>query len=120
MNNGLERVPVLNRALINEDHYFLSLLEQAFEKELLNGSDIERLQFECLSLLAKKIERYTFGESSSVRVEAAQKIMESILFTVSLWLKTFKNPDDALAELLAEGIDAIYQKGQLYQNNSQQ
>ncbi len=113
MINGLERVPVLNRALINEEHYFQSLLEQAFDKELLNGGDIERSQYECLSLLAKKIERHTIGESSSVRVETAQSIMESILFTVSLWLKTFKNPDDALAELLTEGIDAIYQKGRI-------
>ncbi len=113
MNNGLERVPILNRVLINEEHYFQSLLEQAYNKELLNGGDIERLQYECLSLFSQKVERYTFGESSSVRVDAAQSMMESIFFTIGLWLKTFKTPDDALAELLAESIDTIYQKGRI-------
>lgn len=72
---------------------------------------MERLQFECLTLLASKTERYNSGDSSSIPVEKAQDIMTSILFTIGLWLKTFPNPDDAVAALQQNPISELYQEG---------
>lgn len=111
MNNGLDKIKVIDAGKLDSEHYFQSLLEQAYSKGLLNDSDIERLQFECLNLLAYKTERYNAGDSSSIRIEKAQDIMTSNLFTISLWLKTFPNPDDAVTALQNEPINEIYQKG---------
>ena len=111
MSSGLDRIRVIDRTMLSEESYFQSLLEQAHSKGLVSDSDIERMQYECLNLLAYKTERYNSGDSSSIRIEIAQSIMTSILFTVGLWLKTYPNPDDAITALLNEPISEIYQKG---------
>ena len=111
MNNGLDKIYVIDRAQLSDELYFQSLLEQAHSKGILSNNDIERLQYECLTLLAEKTERYNSGDSSSIRVEKAQSIMTSNLFTIGLWLKTYPNPDDAVTALQNEPINELYQKG---------
>ncbi len=111
MNNELDKIHVIERESLNEEFYFQSLTQQAYKKGLLSEGDIERLQYECLNLLAYKTERYNAGDSSSIRVEKAQSIMASILFTIGLWLKTYPGPDDAVSALLSEPVEELYQKG---------
>ena len=113
MNNGLDKIYVIDRAQLSEEFYFQSLLEQAYGKGILNDNDIERLQYECLTLLAEKTERYNSGDSSSIRVEKAQSIMTSNLFTIGFWLKAYPNPDDAITALLNEPVNELYQKGRM-------
>jgi len=111
MNNSLDKVRVIERTQLSETYYFQSLIEQAHSKGLLSDKDIERMQYECLNLLAYKTERYNSGDSSSILIEKAQSIMTSNLFTIGLWLKTFHYPDDAVTALLNDSIDEIYEKG---------
>ena len=111
MNHSLDKIPVIDIAKLDGERYFQSLLEEAQYKGLLANSEVERLQYECLTLLADKTERYNAGDSSSIRVEKAQDIMVSILFTIGLWLKTYPNPDDAVSALRQNAINEIYQKG---------
>lgn len=111
MDNGPDKIRIIETDKLDSELYFQSLLEQAHAKGLLKDSDIERLQYECLSLLAYKTERYNAGDSSSIRVEKAQDIMTSNLFTISLCLKTYLNPDDAVTALQNKPINEIYQKG---------
>jgi len=111
MNSGLDRIRVIEAGKLDSEHYFQSLIEQAYGKGLLADSDIERLQYECLNLLAYKTERYNAGDSSSIRIEKAQDIMTSNLFTIGLWLKTYPSPDDAVTALQNENINGIYEKG---------
>ena len=111
MNNTLEKTSRIDKESLNGEFYFQSLLEQAHAKGLLTDSDIERLQYDCLALLAHRVERFNAGDSSSIRVEAAQSIMASNLFTISMWLKTFQDPDDAIAALQNEPLAELYKKG---------
>ncbi|MEA4920423.1 MAG: DUF6179 domain-containing protein [Clostridiaceae bacterium] len=111
MNNGLDKVKIIDRQKLKSEAYFQSLIEQAGAKGLLSPLDIERLQFECLDILAHKIERYNSGDSSSIMVEKAQEIMASIFFTVGLWLKTYADPDEAVKALQTEPMKELYQKG---------
>ena len=111
MGNSLEKIRVLDKALLSGENYFQSLLEQAQSKGLIGGSDIERVQFDCVNLLAGKVEHFNSGDSSSIRIETAQNIMASILFTIGLWLKTYSAPDDALAALLNDPVKELWQKG---------
>jgi len=108
---NLEKTSVIDKESLDGEFYFQSLLEQAHAKGMLTDSDIERLQYDCLALLARRVERYNAGDSSSIRVEAAQSIMASNLFTISIWLKTFQNPDDAIAALQNEPIAELYKQG---------
>lgn len=111
MNHELDKIRVIDSTKLDNEFYFESLLEQAHSKGLLSNGDIERVQLECLTLLAYKTERYNGGDSSSIQVKIAQGIMTSILFTIGLWLKTYPNPDAAVTALQQGTIDEIYQKG---------
>jgi len=111
MSSNLERISVIEKEKLVGEFYFQSLLEQGFEKGLLTDSDIERLQYDSLNLLTQIVERYNSGDSSSIRVEKAQDIMTSNMFTIGLWLKTFQNPDDAITAIKNEQIAELYQKG---------
>ncbi len=48
------------------------------------GDDCLNVQTELVKLLAKKTERYTGGESSSVPMETAQKLLYSVCFTLGV------------------------------------
>lgn len=111
MHDKIEKRSHIKQMELSEEFYFQSLLEQAHIRGMLAGHDIERLQHECLALLAEKTESYTRGESSSIPVEKAEGLMQSNLYTIGLWLKTYANPDDAVRALQAESIQVLYQKG---------
>jgi hypothetical protein len=111
MNNSLDRTGRIDVSRLDGENYFESLLREAVRVERLSAGDLERLQYECLALLAERTERYNAGDSSSIRVEKAQQIMESNLFTVGVWLKACQSPDAAVDSLLEEPIGALYHKG---------
>lgn len=108
---NIERIPKLKRESLSSEHYLASLLEQGYIAQLLSDTELERLQADCLALLAQKSERYTAGGSSSIPVERAQALLASILFTLGVALKTYPNPEDALSALQADGIEATYIQG---------
>lgn len=106
----------INVSNLSGESYFTSILQEANVCGLLNNSDIENIQLQCLTLLAYKSERYTRGESSSIRVEDAENIMKSNLFTLGLYLKSLPDADCAVTELKTAMISEMYQKGRVLIN----
>ena len=109
--NSIEKISVIDRSKLNEEFYFQSLLEEAYRYNLLCEADIERIQFECLELLIYKTERYNSGDSSSIRIEVAENIMISNLYTLGIWLKSFQYADDAVKALKETKVRDIYNHG---------
>jgi len=114
MNKNLEIINIIEKEKLSDEFYFQSLLEQGCLKGFFADSDINRIQYECLAFLAHKVELFNAGDSSSIRVEKAQSIMASNMFTIGLWLKTYQNPDDAITALQTEQADELYQKGRTH------
>lgn len=112
MNNELKGISQIEKDWLRSDAYFESLIEQALAKGILERNEFERIQYECINLLAFKAERFNLGESSSIPVDKAKSIMDSNLFTLSLWLKTCESPEEALGLLKKESIFELYKKGQ--------
>ena len=96
---------------LSTEQYFQSLLEQACELGMLTDIQLEKIQYDCISLLAKQTEKYNSGDSSSIKVENAQHLLASIMFTMGVWLKTYQNPDEAVEAMLNESISDLYKKG---------
>jgi len=108
---SIDKISRIYKSELSGENYFQSVLEQAYALKMLSDTDIERIQFDCLAILAKQCEQYNGGDSSSIRVEAAQNIMTSNFFTIGLWLKTYSNPDDAVTAVQSERITELYQNG---------
>jgi hypothetical protein len=108
---NIEKISKIRRETLSGEHYFQSLLEQAYMEQMLSDTELEKIQFDCLALLAKKTQRYNSGDSSSIRIEKAQDILASIMFTIGVQLKTYQSPDDAITAVQREGLEAICGEG---------
>lgn len=109
--DSLERISRIDRSLLSGEHYLSSLLEQAYLTEVLTAPQIQTVQMTCLSVLAHQTQLYNGMESSSVRVEDAEGILESVLFTIGISLKEYENPEDAALALVGEGAEALFALG---------
>lgn len=96
---------------LSHEHYFRSLLEQAYAVNILTETELEKLQFDCISLLAKRTRRYSGDENSSVPIEKAHSILDSIMFTLGVYLKSYQNPDDAALAVQSMGVQAVFDEG---------
>ena len=108
---SIERISVIDRRILSEEFYMQSLLEEAARCHLLMDADIENIQFGCLELLAYKVERYNGCDSQSIRVEVAENIMKSNLFTIGLHLKSYPSADDAVKALKETALLDLYHLG---------
>lgn len=108
---SIDKISRIDRSKLSGEYYFQSLLEQAYHCGLLLDSDLERIQFDCLSILAKQTESYNSGDSSSIRIETAQNILVSVMYTIGMCLKTYTNPDDAVIALQNEKMETLFEEG---------
>ena len=107
----INKITKIRQEALSTEQYFQSLLEQAYEVGILTDIQLEKIQCDCLSLLAKQTERYNSGDSSSIKVEDAQHLLASIMFTIGVGLKTYQNPHEAVEVLLRESINDLHKKG---------
>lgn len=102
----------IDAAALAADNYFLSLLAAGAKQGILTDADLARLQSESLALLAAQTAVYTGGESSSVRTETAQALLDSVFYTLGIVLKGFPTPDAALQALKSRSLAALLTEGQ--------
>lgn len=74
----------------------------------LTPEETAALQLRMTEVLADEVYRYNNGQSSSVRTETAQSLLESILYAVTAYLAT--QPDPATA-LKTHDINELREKG---------
>lgn len=109
--SNIEKLHIINGNNLSGESYFTSILQEAYTCGLLYDSDIENIHLRCLEFLACKSERYNCGRSSSIRVEQAESIMKSILYTIGLYLKSLPDADSAVSELKTAIIPEMYENG---------
>lgn len=108
---NIEKKHIIDINNLSGEQYFTSILQEAYSNGLLWDSEIENIQLQCIQFLAYKCERYSGGESSSIRVEIAESIMKSNLYTIGLYLKSLPDADCAVSELKKASVSEMYQKG---------
>lgn len=110
MCKDIEKISKIKRNELDDIEYFESLIKTAHDLQMLEISEIEDIQTQLLELLKIKVEKYNLLESTSIEIEKAKTIMESNMYTISIYLKTF-TPDDALEKLKKERIVSMYEAG---------
>lgn len=110
MCKDIEKISKIKRNELDDIEYFESLIKTAHDLQKLEISEIENIQSQLLELLKIKVEKYNLLESTSIEIEKAKMIMESNLYTIGIYLKTFM-PDDALEKLKKERIVSMYEAG---------
>lgn len=113
MNNkvNLEKYRHLRKHRLDPYQYTLALLQSGHQLGLLDQEDLAGIQSQVMELLAAAIQRYTRGESTSVKNETAQRIMLSMFYAMDAYLRTLEHPDEALQALQTQGMAEIHRKG---------
>jgi len=108
---NIERIHSVNSSALSGKNYFVSLIKQGRLCRLLSDTEIEHIQFESIALLGKQTELFNNGVSSSIRIEKAQELLESILYTVGIQLKSYASPEDAIDALKTDNLDRLFYLG---------
>lgn len=109
--NEIKVVGRIRRENLDEINYVNSLIRSAYDNQMVTEEVVTDLQMQFLALLDERVARYNRLDSSSIRREILEEIAESNSYTISVYLKTFENPDDAIQELTDKGVLDAYQKG---------
>lgn len=109
--NKIEKITLLKRENLNGEHYFESLLSEASTLNLISPEESDNIKLQSIQVVAKQVERYTRGKSSSVSVEVAQSIFQSLLYTIGVRLKNFPDADTALTSLRQKPLQELFEEG---------
>lgn len=109
--NEIDIVSTIKRENLDERNYFKTLIEEAYFHQMLTDDDIVNLQIQILQLLDEIVYKYNGLDSSSIRKEVLKDISNSNNYTIGVYLKTFRNPDEALKEIKQNGVKKAYQEG---------
>ena len=109
--NELENVSKIKRENLDEKSYLKTLIEEAYKSQMINDEDIKNMQIQIFELLDERVYKYNGTESSSIRKEIMEQINASNYYTISLYLKIFNNPDDAVNMLKTKGLKEAYYSG---------
>lgn len=107
----IEKNHLIDEKNIDQKYYFQSFFQTVCEKGLLSEEQIQRIQLGLVDLMGKEITRYTNDESSSVRVEAAQQILQSITYCIGYFLKSTIDVTQKLDILKSVEIAELYYQG---------
>lgn len=109
-----EKQPVLwgiDPTRLDQTQYTAALIAQALEKGLLHETEVQRFQMGCMGVLARLSRQWNGGRSSSIRIEDAQMLTQSMLWLIGLVLKAQPTPAQALQLLIHTPVDALYDEG---------
>lgn len=111
MMKDIEKQQFIKREDLNQKYYFQSILQEAHGHMLLTDSELENIQMQSIQLLIKQTERYTSGESSSIKVETAEGILQSIFYSIGSYIKSFPDIDTSIEVLKQKPLSELYQYG---------
>ena len=109
--NGLEIKSKIKRSNLDEKKYFESLIKEAYNNGMITENEIINLQIDVIQLLDERVYKYNGIDNSSVRKEIVEEISKSNYYTISMYLKTFNNPDDALEKIKKNNLNELYCNG---------
>ena len=96
---------------IDKNQYYISLLKECIKANIIDNNVLYTTQLELGKLLKEIIMKYTKGESSSVTIETAEKLLIAIWYTIDAYLSSFDNIKDCIDIIKNENLETMYNKG---------
>lgn len=96
---------------IDKNQYYISLVKECIKANIIDNKVIYTTQLELGKILKSIIMKYTKGESSSVTVETAEKLLIAIWYTIDAYIASFDNIDDSIEAIKNESLDKMYNEG---------
>jgi hypothetical protein len=110
----MKSITVINMEMLDLNQYFVSLMNAGAQKGLLDPSLLKSTPIDFMEIFKEVMRMYTKGESSTLKVETAEGLMKSILYSLDLFLMKFLHPEDAIAHFKSCSINALYKEAMDY------
>ncbi|WP_455540023.1 DUF6179 domain-containing protein [Terrisporobacter sp.] len=111
MNNLQLTNDNFNSNALSKYQYTISLINECVRSEILPKTFLYNVQIKISEILKDLIMRYTKGQSSSVTVEKAEKLIIGIWYTIDAYMKKIESPEESIKTLREEEISYIYERG---------
>ena len=98
---------------IDKNQYYISLLKECIKVNFIDNNVIYTTQLELGKLLKEIIMKYTKGESSSVTIETAEKLLIAIWYTIDVYLLSFDNIQECIDIIKNKSLETMYKEGKL-------
>lgn len=106
----------VNPKNIDTHNLTMSLLSEITRAGVLSDEQISTIQLNLMTMLREHILKFNKKESSSIKKEKAQTILESILYKCDAYLLSLSNIDLAIDILCKENINELCDKGRVILN----
>lgn len=96
---------------LDRQNYTLSLLKEGYRLGIITAAEMNSCHSQIMMILRELILKYTGGASSSVRLEKAQTLLLSILYTIdAAWLE-LDDPTQAIGLIKSINVHDLYDRG---------
>lgn len=102
---------------LSKYQYTISLINECIRCEILPKTFSYNVQIKIGEILKSLIRKYTKGESTSVTVEKAEKLIIGIWYTIDAYMNSLDNVELALKVLKEEDMSYIYEQGKIVLEN---
>lgn len=96
---------------LDHRYYTVALINGAVLAGKMTPEQAHDLQSQIMELVKKTILKYTGGDSTSVRVETAERLLLSVLFCLDAHSRQARTPSSCLRFLREKGVGAAYEQG---------
>lgn len=104
----MEFITLINKEALDENRYFISLMNVAAQKGLLQMDLLKNSSLELNDILKEVVYRYTKGQSSTLKTEVVEGLMKSMVYALDLLLIQFPTPEEAIAHLKNNNMKSLY------------
>ena len=102
---------IIKESDLDSQYYFQSLMEVAYQKEVINEEELNRIQIDSIDLLKRVVSMLTGNESSSIKYDRANMLLDSAYYTISVYLKSLNDLENAIKEIKSNSLIDLFSKG---------
>ena len=111
MKDMVKKDPVTNY-LEPSATYLSNLTSYMNSQKILTEEDEANIKTQLWELLSRQTNRYTMGDHSSVPIETAKELLESINFTIAIYLKDMGDYSQSAFLMKNINLSELFKKGQ--------
>lgn len=100
-----------NTKKLNQGHLTLSLIKKGLRTRYISKEEEDIFQLQIMDILKDLILRYTNGESTSVTVDTAENLYNSLIYAIDVGLKSMNDTEAALHVIKNGSIRQAYENG---------
>ncbi|SNS11267.1 hypothetical protein SAMN05446037_1004132 [Anaerovirgula multivorans] len=100
----------INKEALDQNQYLASLINEGMAAGLVGVEFSKSISFDLMEIFKEVMRMYTRGESTTLKAETAEGLMQSIVYSLDLYLMKYSAPEDAILHLRSSNTNMFYKE----------